>query len=398
MHAVLSPSSAERWVTCPGSVRLIKQAEADGLAVDRDSVYAAEGTLAHTVAEIKAGLAYGLLPPKAAEVRLDAARREAEAHDWDFEEMVLHAASYVALIDSLTEGRENPQLLTEQRVQTGITGCWGTADASIIGLDGILDVIDYKYGVGVIVEAVENPQAMLYGLGVMDMIAYLDDIEVVRLTIHQPRAKTGDPVSTWVVSARDLREWREAVARPSAALALSDDGFLQPSEKGCRWCPVAGTCKARMEFVTKRAFGSPDLMTPEEIAEQLDEVDHITDWAKALKDTALKLSYERGVEIPRWKVGRAAGRRAVADMDRLVTRLRRAGFGSRQTTKKALLTLGELEKLVGGRKVLDDLAGDAITKGQGSLSLIPADDPRDGLTSTQEASEVFSTIDTKETK
>lgn len=389
MHAVLSPSSAERWITCPGSVRLVKQAQADGLAVDRETEYAEEGTLAHTVAEIKAGLAYGLLPPKVAEARLLTARREAEARGWDFEEMELHAASYVALIDSLTEGRENPQLLTEQRVESGIPGCWGTADASIIGLDGILDVIDYKYGVGVVVEAIENPQAMLYGLGVMDMIAYLDDIELVRLTIHQPRVRTGEPVSTWIVSAKDLREWREAVARPMAALALSDDGFLQPSEKGCRWCPVAGTCKARMEFVTKRAFGSPDLLTPEEIAEQLDDVGQIEAWCKALRETALKLSYERGVEIPRWKVGRAAGRRSIVDMDKAIARLRRAGYGSRQTTKKALLTLGELENLVGGRAKLDELAGDAIKKGEGSLSLIPADDPREGLTSAREAAQVF---------
>lgn len=388
-HAKLSPSSAERWIACPGSVALIERAATEGIDVDRETVYAGEGTLAHTVAEIKAGAAYGLLPETVAQARLRVAKKDAEANGWDFEEMLEHARDYVSRIDALTDGRENAQLLTEQRVNTGIVGCWGTADAAVIGTDGVLDVVDYKYGVGVLVSPVENPQEMLYALGVLDMIAYLDEIVTVRLHIHQPRARTGATFSSWEISADELRAWREEVARPQAALALSGDGYLAASEKGCRWCPIAGQCRTRMEYVTKRSFGDPDLLTPEELGEVHGQLDDIDAWTKSVRETSLRLAYDQGVQIPGWKVVRSGGRRQIQDEKKFISRLRRAGFGSRQTTKAKLLTLGELEKLVGGKRVLNELAGPTITMSEGRESLVPTDDARPGVTAAAEAAAVF---------
>ena len=94
----------------------------------------------------------------------------------------------------------------------------------------------------------------------------LGDIETVTMTVHQPRL---DSISHYTIKVKHLKMRREAVVRPAATLALSPDAYLSPSDTACRFCPAAGQCRARVEYMTKRDFGNPDLLSPEEIGKIL---------------------------------------------------------------------------------------------------------------------------------
>ncbi len=106
----------------------------------------------------------------------------------------------------------DPVVLIEQRLDFScyVPDGFGTGDCLIVG-DGRLHIIDFKYGMGVLVDAEENPQMMLYGLGALRLYDMLYDISEVSMSIFQPRREN---VSTYTMSADALREWGETILRP----------------------------------------------------------------------------------------------------------------------------------------------------------------------------------------
>lgn len=250
IHSTLAPSAAERWLSCPASIRM-----SEAVPEGPDSVYAREGTAAHALAELMArdqllNTVTGAQLKKA----LEAWREEFDISPDAEAEMAEHGQAYVDYLRSRLEAGENSKLLLEQRLPTGVPDCWGTSDAVIVS-PTVAESVDYKYGLGVRVEAQDNPQLRLYGIGALEAFGdLLGEVELVRLTIFQPRL---GHVDTEELAASDLRAWRDSIL-PIAEQALGPDAPFGPSEEACRWCPASGRCVAQMEHVVQRDFGTFD--------------------------------------------------------------------------------------------------------------------------------------------
>lgn len=389
-HARLSPSASKRWLNCPASVRM-------GDTVPRTtSSYAEEGTAAHALGEITARY---IVQGKTSEDEYTA--ELAAWHDeWDvtvssesFLEMSEHVETYVELIIERRDATPMSQVLLEQRLPTGIPMCWGTSDVVIVSPTHV-EIIDLKYGAGVSVSAYENPQLMLYGVGALDTYGdLLGETHTVTMTIFQPRM---DNVSTFEMDAADLRAWRESI-RPIAEEALSGTSTrFGPGEETCRWCPVAGTCRARVEWATRQDFAThPDTLTLDEMGELLGQVSGIRGWLKAFEEAALTMAYGERKTIPGWKVVLSGGTRFITDTETALDRFEDAGLERQQVLKPPvteLKGLGDLEKVLktlpkikpegatrSRAQRLEDVLPGLIGRTEGRPSLVPADDARPDL-------------------
>jgi hypothetical protein len=230
-HAKLSPSSATRWLTCPGSVQLIDDLDEQGLLADDENVYAAEGTAAHAFAaavlekQIEPAMLLLMAPT---------------IYNWNFA-MIPHIKTYAEHVRALVKLDE--ELLIEARVEFDqwVPGGMGTTDAAVLDFDRrTVHVIDFKYG-RMRVDAHENPQLKLYAAGILQK--YESAFDRFALTIVQPRCKS---ISTFELSREELERWLSDVVSPAARLALSADAPLVPSVEACRWCRARALCKARL--------------------------------------------------------------------------------------------------------------------------------------------------------
>ena len=380
-HARLSPSASERWISCPASVRLIEK-----LPRQPGSTYAREGTLAHTMGELKARTVF-LGKPSLKELR--AVARTVEAEGYDLADMSIHTDAYVELLKDLrAEAGPGAVVLLEQRVNTGVPLCWGTSDAVIVG-ERKLIICDLKYGQGVPVDAYENSQLMLYGVGSLETIAdMLSEIETVVVVVFQPRLNS---TSRFEIPAADLRAWRDSLLPVVEEALHSPDPSFGPSDAACRWCPLAGECRARMEWATHRDFSThPDLLSPDELGDLLGDLPGIIKWADSVKQTAMRKAYEESTPIPGWKVVRAAGRRTIpkANQPHAVQHAIDKGWNAEDVAEFRTRPIGELEKTLGAQ--FNDVMGPFITKSEGSPSLVRESDKRPAINSAGEAAKEFS--------
>jgi hypothetical protein len=391
-HAQLSPSSAERWISCPASVGLIASLDR---ADDGGSAFAAEGTWAHDEAEARAGLHFGLIDQHAYDQHREAWLAAGHLNGWDAAEADEHVATYVAMLqdihDSLSAGGERVTVRLEIRVQTGVPGSWGTADAALSTVRKIA-VVDFKYGKGHRVYARENPQAMLYAVGVVEILDPLGTIEDVLIGICQPRVEGG--ITTWAIPAASLTEWRDHEVMEAAAESQRPDARFGPSEEACRWCPASGICKPRMEYVTRRDFGDPNAMDMDELAEQVKRIGEVRDWCNAVEKEGLIQTYTNGKTLPGLKVVLSGGKASIkaADKPKAIETLVAAGYDKGKVTRQPpedTQTLSALDKVVGGRERLAEVLGPLLSKGDGSPSLVPEDDPREAITPTTQAAKDF---------
>ena len=347
LHATLSPSSAARWISCPASVRL-----AASLPREQSSSYAEEGTAAHALAE-----------------------------------MTEHATAYVRYLRARLEEHPGAQLLLEQRLPTGIPDSWGTSDAVMVSPTW-LEIVDFKYGLGIKVDAEGNPQTRLYAVGALDTYGdLLGTVETVTCTVFQPRL---DHVDSETLSAADLRAWRDSLL-PIAESALGPDAPFGPSEKACRFCPASGQCRAQLDWATTRDFAAPvETLGDAELAEALERIPFILQWAAAVQDYCLDRVYSKGQPVPGWKVVMSGGKRGVTDPDQAVKILTGLGYDEDEVTVRKPKGIGDLEKLLGKptfKTALEDTG--IVTKGKGSPSLVPESDRRDPISPESSAVDDF---------
>ena len=374
-HARLSPSAAERWLACPASIQMAAKAPPGS---DVDSVYAREGTAAHSLGESKART----------QLLLTESTRPNLA-EWDEAEMDRYTDAYVALLRDKMQEYPGTALLLEQRMNTGVPHCWGTGDAVLVSPQHV-EVVDLKYGAGVAVSAYENPQLMLYGLGALDTYGdLLGEPTLVRMTIFQPRIGDSGSVSSYELTPDELRAWRADVVLPRAEEALGDNPSFGPGEKACRWCPAAGVCRPRMEAATRHDFATdPNILDAGDIGALMGELPAIRQWCDALEAEALDRAYSRAEEIPGWKVVLTRGRRSITNSKAALERLMEYGYSPEDVGDFKPKTLGALEKLV-GRESLSDILGDAVTKSEGKPSLVAESDPRPAVNPNTEAAKEF---------
>jgi uncharacterized coiled-coil protein SlyX len=387
-HAPLGPSSAERWIACPASIRF-------GAKFDtgESSPWAEEGTTAHELAALKVRAAFGedIVQELAAWV---AAHQELSAED--VADMHRFTDEYVAFVQRQASTMRHPQVAVEVRVDTGVPECWGTADAVLFS-PWEIKVVDFKYGTGVAVEAAGNPQLKLYTLGVLNAYqGLLGDYDEIVMSIFQPRLGIAKSVTMPVM---ELERWRDDVVKPAAELALSDGAPFGPSYDTCRFCPAAGRCEAQLRAVFDTEFNDdPDEMSPAQIADALDAAPLIRAWLGQLEEAALRMAYSEGTPIPGWKVVRSGGKRFIPEPAPAIQTFIDHGYPASEVAKISMIGLGDLEALIKkkegitGRAAtarLNELLGDLIAKSEGKESLVPEDDKRPAINPETEAQKVF---------
>ncbi len=353
-HALLSASSASRWLNCPPSAVAAEAYQA------QDTPYTLEGTLAHEVAEA-------------------VARARLEGRQWEggaSAEMLECAKGYADYIQEHIKSND-AMVLLEQRVDYSpwVPDGFGTCDCIILQ-DDTLTVIDYKYGQGVAVDATANFQLMLYALGALNDYGIAYDVEQVEMHIYQPRINN---VSDWSVKASSLLGWAEDAVKPIAAQAAKGEGeYLTGS--WCKFCPHAGRCKKLTatctEFVeTHNLRVAVPVLTPHEVSEVLRMEPLVALWLKRVKAQALNTLLEGG-ELPGWKVVEGKqGNRKWTDELQVADTLKAAGYQLEDISETKLLSPAAMDKALGKKKVADLLDG-LIDRAPGSPTVVPESDKR----------------------
>jgi hypothetical protein len=357
-HAILSASGAHRWMNCTPSARL--ELEFD----DSSGEAAAEGTAAHALSEHKLRKA----------LKMESKR---PVSPYDSEDMENYTDGYVdfviEVIDQVVQVCSDPLILIEQRLDFSkyVPDGFGTGDCIIIA-DKILNIIDFKYGQGVLVSAEDNPQMKLYALGALDLFDGIYDIDMVSMTIYQPRREN---VSISTVSKESLCQWAEEVLKPKAELAFAGDGIYCPGE-WCQFCRAAVKCRARAEAKMKLArfeFALPPLLTDEEITDILSSISDLTSWANEIIAYATDAAVNHGKKWPGFKVVEGRSNRKYKDEEAVAEAAKNAGY--QDIYRQSLITITEMEKLMGKSK-FNEVLGGLVMKPPGKPTLVPITDKR----------------------
>jgi hypothetical protein len=370
LHSVLGASSAERWMNCPPSAKLVQGME------DETSPFAEEGSAAHALCEWKVR--------KALKQR---AGKRPNSDYWTDEMEECSEAYRDFVMDIVGEARchcSDVIGLVEQRVDFScyVPEGFGTGDFLLVA-DGKLHVVDFKYGRGVPVYAGPkegigpgNPQMMLYALGALNLFECLYDVEQIAMTIYQPRLQN---VSSYTISVDELKEWAEMELRPKAILASKGEGEYLPGS-WCRFCKARNKCRARAESFLEMAryeFQSPPLLEDSEILEILSKADEIARWAAEVVAYAQAEAIENGKKWPGYKVVEGRSVRKFSSDTAVEEAAKNAGFND--IYNKSLITLTAFEKLMGKEK-FQEVLGDFVVKPAGKLTLVPESDKRPGVT------------------
>lgn len=375
-HALLSASSAHRWLHCPPSAKLTAG------VTEAPSEAALQGTAAHALAEHKLRRA----------LKQQSKRPVSKYED---DEMDSYTNDYVSYVleqyEQAKQATPGAVIYIEQRLDFShvVPGGFGTGDCLIVA-DGTLHVIDLKYGLGVLVEAEWNPQMMLYTIGALALFDALYDIEQVALTIFQPRREN---VSTWTISVTELNKWAEHTLKPAAELAANGEGEFCAGS-WCQFCRIASTCRARAEAnleLAKYEFAPPAELSAGEVAEVLAQIPELTRWASDVQDYALSQALS-GEHYTGFKLVAGRSIRKYTDETAVAEAAKDAGY--RDIYKRSLLTITAMEKLM-GKKNFSEILGNLVVKPEGKPTLVPLSDKRPEL-QVSTAADDFTNIDNQQ--
>ena len=360
-HALLSASSAHRWLLCPPSAKECAKLP------DVSSEYARQGRDAHTLCEYKVKKALGMK-----------VKNPTENLTFYNEEMEECASEYAQFImESLSAAKEHckdPLVLVEQRLDFSrwVPGGFGTGDCVIVA-DDTLMVIDFKYGLGVLVDAEKNSQMMCYALGALSLFDGIYDIKEVNMTIFQPRREN---VSTASMTKEELLHWAETVLKPTAELAAQGKGEYKAGDH-CRFCKLKATCRKRAEYnleLAKYDFAVPSTLEDEEIEIGLSKADELVNWVGEVKEYALQQALS-GKSWKGWKLVEGRSNRRYVSEEAVAAKVEEAGF---DPYEKKLLGITAMTKQL-GKKKFDELLKGLIEKPQGKPVLVPESDKRPAL-------------------
>lgn len=360
-HALLSASSSHRWLECPPSAKLCSEQE------DRASPYAQQGTDCHELCAylVEKSLGRDVQDPT-------------ENLDYYDQEMQDCAESYrdyvMEQIEVAKQHCPDLQVLIEQRLDFSrwVENGFGTGDAVIVA-DEVLQIIDYKHGLGVLVSAEKNPQMMCYALGALELFDGLYDISKISMTIFQPRREN---VSTYTMTKEELLAWADEVLKPTAELAYEGKGEFKAGEH-CQFCKVKATCRKRAEYNLELArydFEMPATLEDTEIAAILPRVDDLVAWATDLKEYALQQALS-GTHYEGFKVVEGRANRKYSDEAAVASAAENAGY---DPYEKKLLGITAMTALM-GKKKFEEVLGSFITKPQGKPALVPESDKRPAI-------------------
>ncbi len=375
-HAVLSASSASRWLNCTAAPRYEEQFP------DSTSEFAKEGTLAHSFCELKVLKSFtNSITQRSFTTKLNKLRNAELYHP----EMEKTSDLYIEhLTERFMAYDTPPYVAAEVRVDFSefVPEGFGTCDCIMIGGD-TLTITDYKHGKGVAVDACENPQMLLYAIGALRKYQpiYGDNIKKVRMCIEQPRIQT-EP-SIWEIDVVDLIKWGEYI-KPIAEKAYSGQGEFKPGEH-CRFCRGKAQCRARADVHTaleefkdcvpeRIAKPGDNTLTNDEIGDLLIRGKELAAWYKDLEEYALKALLD-GDSIQGWKCVAGRSNRTFSDADAAIAAVIAAGYDESLVYERKAKTLTELEKLMGKNEFAEKI-GKYVVKPTGKPTLATLDDKR----------------------
>lgn len=382
VHARLSASGAHRWMACTPSVKLEEQFP------DKGSAYAAEGTLAHTMAETIIRYNNNEITKRAFSTRMNKIRKE-ELYGKDMEEYISDYVQNVwEIFNEAKASCPDAQLLPEQRLDFSeyVPDGFGTGDIVTIA-DDMVQVIDLKYGKGVGISAKENPQLRLYGLGAYLEHSMLYDIRRVKMTIIQPRLEN---ISTEELSVEELLEWAEKEVRPKAELAMKGEGEYQTGEH-CRFCKAKAVCRARSEYnleLSKLEFRNPDTLEEWEIGEILQRAEELNSYVSDVRDYVFDQALNHGKKYEGWKLVEGRSNRKYLDEKKVRETLIEAGYTDEDITETKVLGITAMEKAI-GKKVFGEVLSELVIKPEGKPVLVPETDKRPEIHTADSAKKDF---------
>lgn len=366
-HALLSASSSKQWLNCPPSAKQCATQE------DRASPYAQQGTDAHELCEYKV----------LTRVCGKAAWDPTENLDYFDTEMDYSTDEYCNyVLEQFEEAKKlckDPIVLVEQKLDFSrwVPEGFGTGDCLIVA-DDVLHIIDFKYGLGVLVDCENNSQMMCYGLGALDIYDGIYDIKVVKMTIFQPRR---DNISTFTMAKDELLNWADTVLAPTAKLAYEGKGEYKAGDH-CTFCKVKATCRKRAEYnleLAKYDFEMPANLEDTEIAAILPRVDDLVSWVNDIKEYALQRALS-GTKYDGYKVVEGKSNRRYVSDQAVVEVLTDAGY---DPYERKLLGVTAMTKLLGKAK-FEELLGSLIEKPAGKPTLVPETDKRKALNTAKD--------------
>ncbi len=367
-HAFLSASASHRWLACPPSAKLCAEVE------EQESPYAQQGTDAHELCQY--------LVEKALGREVSDPTSSLEWYDAEMQECAEGYCSFV--MEQIAKAKEqcpDPLICIEQKLDYSkwVQDGFGTGDCVIVA-DDTLHIIDFKYGLGVLVTAsgedgTGNSQLKCYALGALDTFGDLYDIRQIRLSIYQPRRAH---VDTFELSTEELLKWADDVLAPTARLAYEGKGEFHAGEH-CRFCRIKATCRKRAAYsleLAKYEFAEAPSLSSEEIGVILPQIETLISWAEDIKAYALEQALA-GVHYPGFKLVEGRAVRKFSDEEQVIRAVCEAGF---DPFEKKLLGITAMQKLLGKNR-FDELLSGLIEKPKGKPALVPESDKRPAVSS-----------------
>lgn len=364
-HAFLSASASHRWLNCPPSAKLCESLP------DQTSSYAQEGTDCHELCAylVEKALGRDVTDPTENLTYYNAEMQNCAEEYCNF------------VLEQLEEAKKHckdPQVMVEQRLDFSrfVENGFGTGDCVIVA-DDVLHIIDYKHGLGVLVEASNNSQLFCYALGALELFDDLYDINEVKMSIFQPRRSNTD---TFTIRKEDLLTWAREVLVPTAKLAYEGKGEFKAGDH-CQFCKVKASCRKRAEYnleLAKYDFAMPATLDSIEIAAILPKIDQLISWGNDLKEFALTQA-QAGTHYEGFKVVEGRSNRKYTDEAVVAAAVTDAGF---DPYEKKLLGVTAMTTLL-GKKRFDELLGGLIYKPPGKPALVPESDKRPAMNSAK---------------
>jgi hypothetical protein len=365
-----------------------KSPELEARFPDTRSEAAAEGTLAHEIAEIK--LRGYFFATEWTKRKVTTAINKKKKESLYQEEMLGYTDDYVEEIKKVALSFNSaPVVAVEDECNLEMyipeEGAHGSPDCILIH-QGEMHVFDFKYGKGVPVSAVRNPQMMLYALGAYQRYKLIYEIDKVVLHIVQPRI---DNFSTWETNREEILSFGEVV-KETAGLALSGKGEFNPDENACRFCRARAVCRARAEKNVELAFAvdkKPETLSDAEIGEYLSKGTDVARWLEDVKEYALSACLA-GRNIEGWKAVEGRSVRKWTDQEKAFETLKEKGIAEAVLYERKPITLASVEKLV-GKKDFSEMVGEFIATPPGKPTLVDISDKREAITNATKAADVF---------
>ena len=365
-HAYLSASASHRWLACPPSAKLCAN------IADQTSKYAQQGTDCHELCAYLVEKALGRAVTDPTE--------NLTFYDAEMQNCAEEYRNYVLeQIEAAKEFCKDPQVMIERRLDFSrwVENGFGTGDCVIVA-DEVLQIIDYKHGLGVLVSAGDeehggNSQMMCYALGALEAFGDIYDINQIKMTIFQPRR---DNVSTYTISKDELLKWADEILAPTAQLAYVGGGEFKAGDH-CRFCKVKATCRKRAEYnleLAKYDFEMPATLDDIEIAAILAKVDEMISWGNDIKEYALQQA-QSGVHFDGWKIVEGRSNRKFTDEAAVASKVKDAGY---DPYEKKLLGITAMSTLL-GKKKFEELLGELVYKPPGKPTLVPESDKRPAM-------------------